>query len=71
MDFPNPGKMFPWGTSSPSSGSDGFPNKVAIPSLNPSSPNLLACCVVSRVSLDSVTSKDINYLISEVKKVQT
>ena len=60
--------LYVWYPSLPSYQSDGFPNKVAIPSLNPSSPNLLACCVVSRVSLDSVTSKDINYLISEVKK---
>ena len=31
MYLPNPGKVFLWGTSSPSSGSDGFANKVAIP----------------------------------------
>ena len=60
--------VFFWYPSLPSYQSDGFPNKVAIPCLNTSSPSLMACCVVSRVSLDSVTSKDINYLISEVKK---
>ena len=71
-----PIRLFFWYPSLPSYQSDdqsGFPNKAAIPCLNTSSPSLLACCVVSRVSLDSVTSKDINYLIPEVKKekVQT
>ena len=49
-------KMVLQGTSLPSSQLPGFPNTVAIPCLNTSSPDLLACCAASRTSLDSVTS---------------
>ena len=44
-----------WDTSLQSSWSAGFPNKVIFLASTPSLLDLLACCVVSRVSLDSVT----------------
>ena len=52
---PDPIRWFFWDSSLPSSRSAGFPNKVSIPCLNTSSPDLLACCAASRASLDSVT----------------
>ena len=47
--------MVLWDTSPPSSRSSGFLNKVAIPYPSNSSLDLLACCAVSSMSLDSVT----------------
>ena len=44
-----------WGTSPPSSQFAGFPNKVTIPCSSNLSLDLLACCVASSTSLDSVT----------------
>ena len=49
------GKLVLWDTSSLSSLSAGFPNKVTIPCPNNLSLGLLACNVASRISLDSVT----------------
>ena len=51
--------MVLWDTSPPSSQSAGFPNKVNIPCPNNWSPDLLACRVVSSISLDSVTQEDV------------
>ena len=60
-----------WDISLPSSQSAGFPNKVAIPCLNTSPPDLLACsvCVASKGSLDSVTmcQLPLNYYAKWVK----
>ena len=54
-DIQTPLRWF-WGDPSlPSSRSEGFLNKVAILCLNTSPPDLLASCVDSRASLDSVT----------------
>ena len=44
-----------WGTSLPSSQSAGFPNKVIFLASVPHLSNSLACCVMSRASLDLVT----------------
>lgn len=51
---PNPGKMVLWDTSPSSSGSAGFLNKVNIPYPNNFSLNLLACSVVSSMTIDLI-----------------
>ena len=51
----DPNKMVLGDANPPSSWSAGFLYTVAIPSLNTSFPDLLACRVVSSVSLDLVT----------------
>ena len=52
----NSSKMVLWDTSPPSSRSAGFLNKVTIPCPNISSLNLWACCAVSSMSLELVTT---------------
>ena len=51
----NTGKMALWENSPPSPLSADFPNKVAISCPNNSLLNLLACCMMSSMSLGSVT----------------
>ena len=51
----NSRKMVLWDTCPPSFQSAGFPNKVAIPCAGNWSLDLLACCVVSSMTLDLVT----------------
>ena len=51
----NSGKTVLWDTGSPHSQFAGFPNEVLIPGTNNSTLNLLVCCAVSRMSLDSIT----------------